>query len=184
MKAERRLPLKENATDRVYGNHPKTAPDPIRSTPMKVLRSLALFLLPSLFPPAMAAPLTIELPPPQLKGGGSLPEALQARRSVRSYSKAPVTLEEVAQLAWAARDGGLQTVKHLVGESSVDVNFSFWHRSAGLLGAEQAGHSEPFCLSRERILTATERGGHGSTPCNTPRRASSRHWSPDRINGP
>ena len=70
---------------------------------MKVLRSLALFLLPSLFPPAMAAPLTIELPPPQLKGGGSLPEALQARRSVRSYSKAPVTLEEVAQLAWAAQ---------------------------------------------------------------------------------
>lgn len=70
---------------------------------MKLLRSLALLLVPSLFSPSMAASGTVGLPPPQLKGPGSLPTALQARRSVRSYSKAPLTLEEVAQLAWSAQ---------------------------------------------------------------------------------
>jgi SagB-type dehydrogenase family enzyme len=45
----------------------------------------------------------ITLPPPQLKGSGSLEEALQARRSVRSYSKESLELSEVAQLAWAAQ---------------------------------------------------------------------------------
>ncbi len=70
---------------------------------MKLLRNLSLLLLPSLFNPAMAAPVTIELPPAQLKGGGTLAAALQARRSVREYSKAPLTLAEVAQLAWAAQ---------------------------------------------------------------------------------
>jgi SagB-type dehydrogenase family enzyme len=70
---------------------------------MKILCSIALLLLPTLFNPVVAAPLTIALPPPQLKGTISLPEALQARRSVRRYSTAPLTLEEVAQLAWAAQ---------------------------------------------------------------------------------
>ncbi|MEN8170868.1 MAG: SagB/ThcOx family dehydrogenase [Pseudomonadota bacterium] len=70
---------------------------------MKLLRSFALLLLPSLFSHAVAAPLTIELPPPQLKGTGSLEAALQERRSVRHYSKAALTLAEVAQLAWAAQ---------------------------------------------------------------------------------
>ena len=70
---------------------------------MKIVCSIALLLLPSLFNPVVAAPLTIALPPPQLKGTMSLPEALQARRSVRRYSKAPLTLEQVAQLAWAAQ---------------------------------------------------------------------------------
>ncbi len=70
---------------------------------MKRLHSLALLLLPSLFSPAMATPVAIELPPAQLKGSGTLSSALQARRSVRHYSKAPLTLDEVAQLAWAAQ---------------------------------------------------------------------------------
>lgn len=70
---------------------------------MKLLRRLTLFLLPSLFSPVVTAQQTIELPAPQLKGTGSLSAALQARRSVRSYSKEPLTLAEVAQLAWAAQ---------------------------------------------------------------------------------
>ena len=70
---------------------------------MKLLRSLALLLVPSLFSPSMAAPGTIELPPPQHKGPVSLQAVLQARRSVRSYTRAPLTLEEVAQLAWSAQ---------------------------------------------------------------------------------
>lgn len=70
---------------------------------MKLLRRLSLFLLPSLFSPAVTAQQTIELPAPQLMSTGSLSAVLQARRSVRHYSKEPLTLAEVAQLAWAAQ---------------------------------------------------------------------------------
>ncbi len=70
---------------------------------MKILCNLAILMLPTLFNPVLAAPLTIELPLPQLKGTGSLQQALQSRRSIRRYSKAPLTLDEVAQLAWAAQ---------------------------------------------------------------------------------
>ncbi len=70
---------------------------------MKLLRSLALFLLPTLFNHAAAAEVIIELPPAQLKGGGALEQALQTRRSVRHYSNAALELAEVAQLAWAAQ---------------------------------------------------------------------------------
>jgi SagB-type dehydrogenase family enzyme len=44
-----------------------------------------------------------KLPPPQLKGSASLEEALQARRSVRDFSRSPLALEQIAQLAWAAQ---------------------------------------------------------------------------------
>jgi SagB-type dehydrogenase family enzyme len=70
---------------------------------MKLLRRLSLFLLPSLFCPAVMAQQTIALPAPQIEGKDSLSGAMQARRSVRSYSKEPITLAEVAQLAWAAQ---------------------------------------------------------------------------------
>jgi len=43
------------------------------------------------------------LPPPRSSGPLSLEEALSARRSVRSYGGAPVTLAEIAQLLWAAQ---------------------------------------------------------------------------------
>ena len=47
--------------------------------------------------------LTVNLPQPRLRGDASLEEALLDRRSVREYSDAPVTLEEVSQLLWAAQ---------------------------------------------------------------------------------
>lgn len=45
----------------------------------------------------------IQLPPPQTEGGVSVEEALRQRRSVRSYSDAPLTLAEAGQLLWAAQ---------------------------------------------------------------------------------
>jgi SagB-type dehydrogenase family enzyme len=46
---------------------------------------------------------TIALPPPHLKGTVSVEEALAQRRSVRSFTDEPITLEEVSQLLWAAQ---------------------------------------------------------------------------------
>jgi SagB-type dehydrogenase family enzyme len=44
----------------------------------------------------------IHLPYPRLRGSVSVEEALANRRSVREYREEPVTIEELAQLLWAA----------------------------------------------------------------------------------
>lgn len=44
----------------------------------------------------------ISLPPPEVKGKLSLEDLLNTRRSVRSFSSCPLTLEEVSALLWAA----------------------------------------------------------------------------------
>jgi SagB-type dehydrogenase family enzyme len=46
---------------------------------------------------------SIALPAPQKDSDTSLEEALQNRRSVRSYSTQPLTLEQAGQLLWAAQ---------------------------------------------------------------------------------
>jgi len=45
----------------------------------------------------------IKLPKPRLKGALSLEEAIQKRRSVRSYSSKELTIEEISQLCWACQ---------------------------------------------------------------------------------
>jgi SagB-type dehydrogenase family enzyme len=49
------------------------------------------------------APSVVALPSPNLEGAMSLEEALAERRSTRSFDSAPVTLEDAAQLLWAAQ---------------------------------------------------------------------------------
>ncbi|GAA5819450.1 MAG: SagB/ThcOx family dehydrogenase [Methanobrevibacter sp. CfCl-M3] len=46
---------------------------------------------------------TIKLPQPQIKGNVSVEEAIQKRRSIRSYSSTPLTLEDISQLMWVAQ---------------------------------------------------------------------------------
>jgi len=46
---------------------------------------------------------TITLPQPALTGDVSIEETLQQRRSIREYKDVPLSLQEVAQLAWAAQ---------------------------------------------------------------------------------
>ncbi len=48
-------------------------------------------------------PGTIKLPNPQYDGLSSVERALLKRRSVRSYSKEPLSLAETSQLLWAAQ---------------------------------------------------------------------------------
>ncbi len=56
---------------------------------------------------------SLVLPAPRLRGPLSVEEALLERRSVRHYAKTSLTLQEIAQLCWAAQgrtgDGGLRT---------------------------------------------------------------------------
>ncbi len=47
--------------------------------------------------------ITLKLPKPKLKGALSLEEAISARRSVRVYSAAPISFEDLSQLLWAAQ---------------------------------------------------------------------------------
>jgi SagB-type dehydrogenase family enzyme len=48
-------------------------------------------------------PEMVKLPPPRSKGHLSIESALSLRRSVRSYSKQPLSLNELSQLLWAAQ---------------------------------------------------------------------------------
>jgi SagB-type dehydrogenase family enzyme len=54
------------------------------------------------FPKKHAENVVIDLPEPRFDSGTSVEKAIKNRRSVRQYSEAPVTLQEVAQLLWAA----------------------------------------------------------------------------------
>lgn len=45
----------------------------------------------------------VQLPPAQLTGNMPLETAIAQRRSVRQYAAAPLTLQQVSQLAWAAQ---------------------------------------------------------------------------------
>lgn len=45
----------------------------------------------------------MELPPPETVGTMSVEEATKSRRSIRSYTSDPLSLQDVSQLLWAAQ---------------------------------------------------------------------------------
>lgn len=67
--------------------------------------SSILALCATLLAPACLAvePSVIPLPGPQKTGGASVEAALAVRRSIRSYTKDPLTLADIGQLLWAAQ---------------------------------------------------------------------------------
>lgn len=52
---------------------------------------------------ALAEAKEIRLPAPRMKGPLSLEETLSRRRSIRAYTEKPLSLEDIAQLFWAAQ---------------------------------------------------------------------------------
>lgn len=61
----------------------------------------------------MATPGFVKLPQPCLDGSVALEQALQLRRSIRTYSRDPLTVDDLTQLLWAAQGvthpGGYRT---------------------------------------------------------------------------
>jgi SagB-type dehydrogenase family enzyme len=63
-----------------------------------------------------AAPGRVMLPAARTEGTVSVEQALKARRSVREFTRAPLTVEEVGQLCWAAQ--GVTDGKHRTAPSA------------------------------------------------------------------
>ncbi len=65
-----------------------------------ILAFLGALLAPTCLP---VEPATISLPSPKKMGGVSVETALAARRSIRAYTKQPLTMADIGQLLWAAQ---------------------------------------------------------------------------------
>jgi nitroreductase len=51
----------------------------------------------------MPQPEIVRLPPPRFEGPISIEQALLSRRSVRTFSRDPLTVDDLTQLLWAAQ---------------------------------------------------------------------------------
>jgi len=65
----------------------------------------------------------VPLPEPRLRGEMSVEEAIAKRRSVRSYTDEPLTLEELSQLLWAAQ--GITSPKGYRSAPSAGATYPF-----------------------------------------------------------
>ena len=78
------------------------APDMMRRC-LLVLLPILILTMPPTEPALAQSPERIELPEPDRAGSIPLERMLDRRRSVRTYADAPLTLQEVSQLLWAAQ---------------------------------------------------------------------------------
>lgn len=65
--------------------------------------SLVLFCTALLFNPQKETKTIIKLPTPKFDGNVSVEKAISQRRSIRSYKKEALSIEEISQILWAAQ---------------------------------------------------------------------------------
>ncbi len=109
-----------------------------------LLLALSLLLLPACarrerrLASETAAPPTIELPAPRLKGTLTLEEALARRRSVREFTGDALTLEEIGQLLWAA-----QGITHPTGKRTAPSAGALYPLEVYVILPESVYHYDP-----------------------------------------
>ncbi len=84
---------------------------------------------------------SFQLPEPVTEGEVSFEEALNRRKSIRSFSSRPVTLKEVSQLLWAAGGQRVDAVtRHsLTYPSAGGINPLYFYLAAGNVDGLEAG---------------------------------------------
>jgi SagB-type dehydrogenase family enzyme len=99
----------------------------------------------------------ISLPAPTLTGDVSVETALQKRRSIRSYTQEPPTLEDIAQLLWAAQGvtshNGFRTAPSAGALYPLEVYIV----SGNISGLEEGIYRY---LAHQHELTLVHRGDH------------------------
>lgn len=98
-----------------------------------------------------------ELPKPRLRGDHSLEEILACRRSVRAFTKKPISDADISQLLWAAQ--GISDPEGLRTAPSAGALFpleTYVAKSSGLYHFEPARHSLALC-SKEDLRPAMRR---------------------------
>ncbi|MFZ5432242.1 MAG: SagB/ThcOx family dehydrogenase [Calditrichota bacterium] len=108
----------------------------------------------------------ITLPPPKLRSRYALERALFERRSIREYTRAPVTLSELAQLLWSVQGitgaDGLRATPSAGGAYPLEIYAVVEH------GAEIAAgiyHYRPGPGVNEHHLVTLKRGKFGKQLC-------------------
>ena len=101
----------------------------------------------------------IKLPDPQLDKGKSLMQAFQERQSTRNYSEREISLQETANLLWAAnginrKESGKRTVPTARNRQEIDVYLS---NKEGLFRYDAQEHALVTIHNRDiRSLTGTQ----------------------------
>lgn len=95
------------------------------------------------------APQMIQLPAPRTEGTLTLEETLAMRRSVREFSDAPLTLDELGQLLWAA-----QGITHPAGYRTAPSAGALYPLEMYVMTGEGVYHYEP----AEHRLSLHEQG--------------------------
>jgi SagB-type dehydrogenase family enzyme len=101
---------------------------------------------------------SVSLPPPRLASSVSIKEALTSRRSVRAFATAGVSLDEAAQLLWAAQGitdaEGLRTAPSAGALSPLEIYFL-----AGIVASFPAGlcRYEPKLHPLARTISGDQR---------------------------
>jgi hypothetical protein len=120
---------------------------------------------------------SVSLPPPRLASSVSIKKALTSRRSVRAFAAAGVSLDEAAQLLWAARgithSEGLRTAPSAGALSPLEI-YLLAGAMASLLAGIYRYEPETAFVGSDRLGRPAARAGLGSAPPSLDCRCSCR----------